>query len=615
MCGIVGYVGHRDAANIIISGLKRLEYRGYDSAGLALYPKTGNELVVVKRAGKIVNLEAGVLEMLPSTDTPYASLGIGHTRWATHGQPTEENAHPHLSRNGKFAVVHNGIIDNYAHLKDKLIEEGYTFSSETDSEVIAHLLEACYDGDLRAAVASVIDKLEGTYGICVISDLHPGLLIAARKGSPIAIGVCNGETVIASDVSAIVSHTDQVIFMDDGDILTATADSIDITSLKNVSVSHKPTTIDWDVDEIEKGGYDHFMLKEIYEQPTALANATRGRLIPKEGTVKLSGMQMDAYEMARIDRISIAACGTSLYAGMVGKNYFEEFASIPSEIQQAAEFRDRNPIVQRDTCMLAISQSGETADTLAAVREAIRKGATVLGICNSVGSTIARETSRGVYLHAGPEIGVASTKAFTCQVTVMAMMAIALGRTRRLSEHAGQAMVKELERIPELAQQVLEQNDRIKTLAEKYAGKDNFFFIGRGYMYPAALEGALKLKEISYIHAEGYHAAELKHGPIALLCEDVPVVAAVPKIPGREKTIANMQECRARKAPVLAIATEGDREIETHADDIIWIPECMEFVSPIPVVVAEQLFAYHVANLRGCEIDQPRNLAKSVTVE
>ena len=614
MCGIVGYIGKRDATNIIISGLKRLEYRGYDSAGIALCP-AGGGLDVIKRAGKIVNLEAGVLETLPVGGKPYASLGIGHTRWATHGQPTEANAHPHLSQNGQFAVVHNGIIDNYANLKDKLIADGYTFKSETDTEVIAHLIEACYDGDLRAAVARTLEKLEGTYGICVVSPLHPDLIIAARKGSPIVVGICKNETIVASDISAIIGHTDQVIFMDDGDVLTATADAIDITSLKNVPVSRKPMTIDWDPGAIEKGGYDHFMLKEIFEQPEALANATRGRLLSKEGTTKLSGMQMDAFEMARIDRISIAACGTSLYAGMVGKNYFEEFASIPTEIQQAAEFRDRNPIVLRDTCMLAISQSGETADTLAAVREASRKGATVLGICNVVGSTIAREAGRGVYLHAGPEIGVASTKAFTCQVSVMAMMAIVMGRTRRLSEHAGREMVEQLMRIPELAQRVLDQSDVIKALAEKYADKNDFFYIGRGYMFPAALEGALKLKEISYIHAEGYHAAELKHGPLALLCEDVPVVAAVPRIPGREKTIANMQECRARKAPVLAIATEGDDEIATHADDVIRIPECMEFISPIPVVVAEQLFAYHVANLRGCPIDQPRNLAKSVTVE
>ena len=615
MCGIVGYTGKRGAADIIISGLKRLEYRGYDSAGVALLPNTGANLKVIKRSGKIVNLEEAVIEMLPIRDASYACMGIGHTRWATHGQPTEENAHPHLSQNGKFSVVHNGIIDNYAGLKQKLIADGYTFKSETDSEVIAHLIQECYDGDLRAAVASTIEKLEGTYGICVISSLHPDLIIAARQGSPIVIGICKGETLIASDVSAIVSHTDQVIYMNDGDILSATHDTIDLTSLKNAPVSRKTTTIDWDLGAAEKGGYEHFMLKEIYEQPTAMANATRGRLIPKDGTVKLNGMQMESAEMARIDRISIAACGTSMYAGMVGKNYFEEFASIPSEVQQAAEFRDRNPIVLRDTCMLAVSQSGETADTLAAVREASRKGASVLGICNVVGSTIPRETGRGVYLHAGPEIGVASTKAFTCQVTVLAMMAIALGRTRRLSESAGRKMVEELARLPEIAKKVLEENDKIKVIAEKYSQKEDFFFIGRGYMFPAALEGALKLKEISYIHAEGYHAAELKHGPIALLCEDVPVVAAAPMILGREKTIANMQECRARKSPVIAIATKGDQEISTHADDIIWIPECMEFVSAIPVVIAEQLFAYHIANFRGCEIDQPRNLAKSVTVE
>ncbi len=615
MCGIVGYTGKRGAADIIISGLKRLEYRGYDSAGVALYPNVGDDLNVIRRSGKIVNLEEAVRETLPVSDASYACMGIGHTRWATHGQPTEENAHPHLSQNGKFAVVHNGIIDNYAGLKQKLIADGYTFKSETDSEVIAHLIEACYDGDLRAAVASTIEKLEGTYGICVISSLHPDLVIAARQGSPIVIGICKGETVIASDISAIVSHTNQVIFMDDGDILSATHDTIDLTSLKNAPVSRKTTTIDWDLGAAEKGGYEHFMLKEIYEQPAAMANATRGRLIPKEGTVKLNGMQMESREMARIDRISIAACGTSMYAGMVGKNFFEEFAAIPTDVQQAAEFRDRNPIVLRDTCMLAVSQSGETADTLAAVREASRKGASVLGICNVVGSTIPRETGRGVYLHAGPEIGVASTKAFTCQVTVLAMMAIAMGRTRRLSESAGRKMAQELARLPEIAEKVLEGNDAIKAIAEKYAAKEDFFFIGRGYMFPAALEGALKLKEISYIHAEGYHAAELKHGPIALLCEDVPVVAAAPMIPGREKTIANMQECRARKSPVIAIATEGDKEIDMHADDVIWIPECMEFVSAIPVVIAEQIFAYHVASFRGCEIDQPRNLAKSVTVE
>jgi len=615
MCGIVGYVGNRSAAGIIISGLRRLEYRGYDSAGIALYRKEGGDLSVVKSEGKINALVARVDTEIPTTDASFSTLGIGHTRWATHGPPTQANAHPHLSRNGKFAVVHNGIIDNYASLKEKLKAQGYTFQSDTDTEVIANLIEESYDGDLKAAVATTLQQLEGTYGIAVVSPLHPDMLVSARKGSPIVVGVCEDGAIVASDISALVDHTKQVIFLDDGDIVTTTAESIDISSLKNVPITRQTTEVDWDIGAIEKCGYDHFMLKEIFEQPQSLTNATRGRLQIKEGTAKLSGMQMDPYEMARINRVSIAACGTSLYAGMVGKYCFEDLASIPTDVQQSAEFRDRNPIILRDTYMLAISQSGETADTLAAVREAQGKGATVLGVCNVVGSTVAREAGRGVYLHAGPEIGVASTKAFTCQVTVMAMMAVLLGRTRRMSSHKGCSMVKELARLPELAERVLDQNDRIRAIAEKYAAAEDFFYIGRGYMFPAALEGALKLKEISYVHAEGYHAAELKHGPIALLSKDVPVVVAAPDIPGRTKTIANMQECRAREAPVIAIATEKDKEIELHCDDVIRIPACAEFISPIPVVIAEQLFAYHLANFRGCPIDQPRNLAKSVTVE
>ena len=614
MCGIVGYVGSKAATNIIISGLHRLEYRGYDSSGVALLNPTTSRLNLVKTPGKIDDLEASLTADMPVEATG-ATLGIGHTRWATHGEPNQVNAHPHLSRGGEFAIVHNGIIENYTALKSRLAQEGFEFVSETDSEVIAQLVERCYEGDLTRAVAATLEMVEGTYGIAVISSHHPNTMVAARKGSPIAVGICDGETIVASDISAIVQHTKQVIFLNDGDILTATGDNVEVVSLKNVPVSRETTHIDWDIDQIEKAGHEHFMLKEIYEQPTAIANATRGRLIEAEGTTKLSGMQMDPYEMARIDKILIAACGTSMYAGMVGKNYFEDFASIPSEVQQAAEFRYRNPIIQRDTYMLAISQSGETADTLAAVREARRKGATVLGVCNVVGSTIARETGRGVYLHAGPEIGVASTKAFTCQVSVMAMMAIALGRTRRLSTQAGQQMVREIMRLPEISQAVIDQDENIKGIAEKYAKAEDFFFIGRGYMYPAAMEGALKLKEISYIHAEGYHAAELKHGPIALLEENVPVVGLVPDMQGKDKTIGNMQECMARKAPVIAIATEGDKDIDAHCDDVIRIPACAEFLTPIPVVIAEQLFAYHIARIRGCSIDQPRNLAKSVTVE
>lgn len=613
MCGIVGYVGNGDAANVIISGLHRLEYRGYDSAGLALWNQGGGKFDLVKTPGKIDDLVRALATELP--DRIETGLGIGHTRWATHGEPNRANAHPHMSRSGEFAVVHNGIIENYLAIKERLIKEGFIFASETDSEVIVQLIEQCYEGDLTRAVAAALEKLEGTYGIAVICSQHPDTIVAARKGSPIAIGVCDDATIVASDISAIVQHTKQVVFLNDGDILTATGSNIEIVSQKNVPVSRETTHIDWDVDQIEKDGHEHFMLKEIHEQPLAISNATRGRLLPGDGTTKLSGMQATPAELARIDRMLIAACGTSLYAGMVGKYYFEDFASLPTEVHQAAEFRYRNPIIQPDTCMLAISQSGETADTLAAVREALRKGATVLGICNVVGSTIARETGRGVYLHAGPEIGVASTKAFTCQVSVLAMMAILLGRTRRLSMQQGEQMAEEMRRLPDIAQAVIDQEDHIRSVAEKYAKAEDFFFIGRGYMYPAALEGALKLKEISYIHAEGYQAAELKHGPIALLSKDVPVVGLVPDIQGKDKTLGNMQECLARKSPVIAIATEGDAGIESHCNDVIRVPACAEFLTPIPVVIAEQLFAYHVAKFRGCPIDQPRNLAKSVTVE
>jgi glucosamine--fructose-6-phosphate aminotransferase (isomerizing) len=614
MCGIVGYVGPRAASNIIVSGLHRLEYRGYDSAGIALLRPNDGRIKVVKTPGKITALEQRIGEETDADDRA-AMLAIGHTRWATHGPPNEVNAHPHLSGNGRIAIVHNGIIENYVELKARLTQKGHVFRSETDSEVIAHMIEECYSGDLRSAVATAIEAFDGTYGIAVISADHPDTLVAARKGSPIAVGICEDESIVASDVSALINYTQQVIFLDDGDVLTAKAGVIDITSSKNVPVTRPAIRVDWDIGQIEKGGYPHFMLKEIHEQPSAIANATRGRLLPEEGTTKLAGMQMDPRELAAISRITIVACGTSCHAGMVGKYYFEDFASVPTDVEQAAEFRYRNPIIQRDTCMLAISQSGETADTLAAVREAKRKGSIVLGICNVVGSTIAREAERGVYLHAGPEICVASTKAFTCQVTVMAMMAILLGRTRRLSVQEGARMVEGIAGLPGLVTRVLEGEAQIRQVAEKYAGANNAFYIGRGYMLPAALEGALKLKEISYVHAEGYHAAELKHGPIALLQPDVPVVVAVANVPGKSKTVSNMLECRARKAPVIAIATEGDEEIRSCCNDVIWVPPCQDFLAPVPVVVAMQLLAYYIAKLRGCPIDQPRNLAKSVTVE
>ena len=615
MCGIVGYVGQRNATGVIVSGLQRLEYRGYDSAGVALYSSHRKALMRVRSVGKIAALVGRIETDVPDQAGLDYTLGIGHTRWATHGAPTEANAHPHFSRNGEIAVAHNGIIENYVALKERLIRKGYIFTSETDTEVLAHLIEECYEGDLHRAVAAALEQVAGAYGIVVISSRHPGLIVAARKGSPIAIGVGNDETIVASDISAIINYTKQVVFLNDEDIATITAERLDISSLKNVPVSRESTHIDWNLGQIEKGGFAHFMLKEIHEQPQALANAIRGRLLEKDGTTRLSGIRMTSAEIARISRITIAACGTSYYAGMVGKYFFEDLAGLSTDIEQAAEFRYRNPIIERDTLLLAISQSGETADTIEAVREGMRKGATVLGICNVVGSTIARETGRGVYLHAGPEIGVASTKAFTAQVAVLAMLAIAFGRARRLSGSTGRNLVRELLRAPEVASAVLEQEPAIKVIAEKYARAEHMFYLGRGYMYPVALEGALKLKEISYIHAEGYHAAELKHGPIALLDEHVPVVVAVPDLPGKSKTISNMQECRARGAPVIAIATAGDDEVDRYCNDVIRVPRCLDFLAPIPVVIAEQLLAYHVAKCRGCPIDQPRNLAKSVTVE
>jgi glutamine---fructose-6-phosphate transaminase (isomerizing) len=613
MCGIVGYVGPGDPVAVLVSGLHRLEYRGYDSAGIALAAEPGTALAVVKTAGKIAELQAKIDSALPAAAY---SAGIGHTRWATHGAPTEANAHPHLSRDGRFAIVHNGIIENYAALRAQLSANGYTFTSETDSEVIAHLIEACDRGDLQEAVTAALARLEGAFGIVVLSRDYPGTLVAARKGSPIVVGLGNGWTVVASDVSAIVDHTKRVIFLNDGEIAWITPGSVDVTTLARAPVAREPEEIDWDVGRIEKGGHAHFMLKEIFEQPDALANAIRGRLIAQDGTSKLSGLQMRPAEIARMNRIVVAACGTSLYAGMVGRYFFEDIAGIPTDVEQAAEFRYRNPIIRPDTWVVAITQSGETADTLAAVREALRKGANVLAVCNVVGSTIAREAGRGVYLHAGPEIGVASTKAFTSQVAVLAMMALAFGRSRRLSADAGRRMVEDIARLPEIAAAALEQAEHVRKVAAELASARDVFFIGRGHMYPAALEGALKLKEISYIHAEGYHAAELKHGPIALLEENVPVVIPIPDVPGREKSIGNLQECAARGAPVIALAPDTvAAEIAPHCRAVIPLPECPAYLAPVPVVILEQLLAYYVALERGCPIDQPRNLAKSVTVE
>lgn len=613
MCGIVGYTGKRNNINILIDGLKRLEYRGYDSAGIAVID--GGQMKVVKAKGKVSELQNKISEIWPDTSKCHATTGIAHTRWATHGAPTEANAHPHLDEKKRFAIVHNGIIDNYASLKSHLIAQGHKFASETDSEVLAHLIDGCYEGDLIQATAAALKKVEGTFGIAVICVDNPNSIVVARRGSPIVIGIGNSETIVASDISALISYTKRVIYLNDDDIALIDAENVDIRNIDNVPVSREIAHIDWDAGAAEKGGYEHFMLKEIFEQPVAISNAIRGRIDERYVTGILSGLELGPREISMLNRIIIASCGTSMHAGMVGEYYFEDLADISTEIEQAAEFRYRNPIIEPNSLVLAISQSGETADTLAAVREAAYKGAIVASICNVVGSTIARETGQGIYLHAGPEIGVASTKAFTCQVAVLLIMALKFGRSRRLSRQDGISLIEEIKKIPQLVQEVLDRAHEIEKVAKKYAKAEDFFFIGRGYLFPVAMEGALKLKEISYIHAEGYHAAELKHGPIALLEPRVPVMALANDIPGKDKTIGNIQECRARKSPVIATSTIGDKSVIDYAEDILWIPPCSQYVAPIPTVVALQLFSYYVAKERGCSIDQPRNLAKSVTVE
>ena len=613
MCGIVGYIGKAGAPKVLINGLRRLEYRGYDSAGLAVMD--GDRIAVAKAPGKVAALKERAVADWPADRFTRANSGIAHTRWATHGPPTEVNAHPHLDHSGEIALVHNGIIENYRSLRARLEGKGHHFVSETDTEVLSHLIGECDKGDLFQAVCDALHQVEGTFGIAVLSAREPDRIITARRGSPIVIGVGDGETIIASDASAIVAHTQRVIYLDDDDIAIVTADSVDIRDLNNVPVTREIAELGMDASAAEKGGFEHFMLKEIHEQPDSLGNAIRGRVDINLGSSVLAGMGTSARDLADLNRVVIVGCGTSLHAGLVGEYAFEDLADINAEVQQAAEFRYRNPIVGSRDLVVAISQSGETADTLAAVREAKQKGAFVMSLCNVVGSTIARETGRGVYLHAGPEISVASTKAFTCQVAVLLMMALKIGRGRRYSRDEGIRLAREIEMIPSLVQRVVAQDAQIAKVAESYAQNEHAFFIGRGPMYPVALEGALKLKEISYIHAEGYHAAELKHGPIALLVDGTPVVALACDIPGKDKVLGNIEECRARGARILGIVTEGDHEAAECMDDFITIPRAHPLVATIPAVVALQLFSYHVARLRGCEIDQPRNLAKSVTVE
>jgi glucosamine--fructose-6-phosphate aminotransferase (isomerizing) len=608
MCGIVGYVGSQESLPILLEGLKRLEYRGYDSAGVAIL--NGQGLIVQKAAGKIA-----VLEGLLNGSKPRGTLGIGHTRWATHGEPTTVNAHPHVDCKGNIAVAHNGIIENYVTLRKKLEEEGHRFTTDTDTETIAHLIEKYFEGNLERAVAAALRHVTGTYGIAVISRDDPGKIVGARHGSPLVVGICDSEYVLASDVSAIIRHTNQVVYLDDEEMVVLTPRGIHTTTIREETVSKRVETVDWDLEKIEKAGYAHFMLKEIFEQPESLRNTLRGRLLAEEGTSRLGGLNMSPAELRAITRVVITACGTSWHAGMIGEYLIEELARIPVEVEYASEFRYRNPILEPGTVVIAVSQSGETADTLAAMREAKRRGARVLGVCNVVGSTIARESGGGVYIHAGPEIGVASTKAFTSQVAALALLTLYLGRLGELSPELGAELTRELASIPDKIERILAGADKVKAIAQAYARHNNFLYLGRGYNFPVALEGALKLKEISYIHAEGYPAAEMKHGPIALIDENMPVVFICTQDSAYEKVLNNMEEVRARRGKIIAIASEGDEHVATKADHVLYIPRVLGPLTPLLSVVPLQLLAYYIAVERKCDVDQPRNLAKSVTVE
>jgi len=611
MCGIVGYIGHRNALPIVVEALKRLEYRGYDSSGCALIHD--GELQVYKRAGKIIELE----RCLPEPNKCTGNLAIAHTRWATHGEPNEVNAHPHLDCKGEIAIVHNGIIENYKLLRDKLLELGHTFISETDTEVIVHLIEQFLlsEPTLEDAVRSAMTKVEGTYGLVVMSLKDPDKLIAVRKGSPLIIGIGENEHFITSDVNAIIIHTKRVIYLQDDELCVVKADGFEITTLDKRSVKPEISVVDWDISAIEKGDFKHFMLKEIFEQPVTIENAFRGRINQHLGTARLGGLGIPNFELRKIKQIHLVACGTSFHAALIGKYIIEDIARIPVFAEYASEYRYRNPIIPEDTLVFVISQSGETADTLGALREAKAKGARVLAITNVVGSTIARESDGGTYIHAGSEIGVASTKAFTSQVTIMTLLAILLGRMNYLSTVKGMEYISELENIPSKVEKILALNEYIRNIANTIKDYKNTLYLGRGINYPVAMEGALKLKEISYIHSEGYPAAEMKHGPIALIDENMPVIAIATKDPLYDKIYSNLQEVRARKGRLITIATEGDTELSKISENVIYIPDTLTNLQPLLTVIPLQLLAYNVADLKGLNVDQPRNLAKSVTVE
>ena len=612
MCGIVGYIGDKKAFPILIGGLKRLEYRGYDSAGVALL---NGSLENYKKKGKVSELEAFV-----AGKTDDGTVGIGHTRWATHGEPSDKNAHPHVSMNGHFSIVHNGIIENYAQLKRDLESHGYTFESDTDTEVLANLIEYFYLQDDKmsseAAVQLALSKVVGAYGIAVLCKKETGKIVVARKGSPLVVGLGSGEYFIASDASPIAEYTNQVIYLNDEDIAILQKDGFTLSNVQNNPVSLKISNIDMEIGAMDKGDYDYFMLKEIHEQPKTIEETFRGRLQNDYSEIVLGGLLNVFPKIEAAKRIVIVGCGTSWHAGLIAEYLFEEYAQVSVEVEYASEFRYRKPVLSSDDVVILISQSGETADTLAALELAKSKGATVLGICNVVGSTLSRETEAGVYTHAGVEIGVASTKAFTAQVTVLTMIALKLAKRKgTISDEDYKMLVKELAEIPEKGRAILEDGEKIKAIAEKYQEAVNALYLGRGYLFPVALEGALKLKEISYIHAEGYAAGEMKHGPIALVDNNLPVVVVAPQDDYYEKVVSNIQEVKARKGNVIAVVTEGDKGLKEMVNDIIEIPKSHPAVAPLLAVIPLQLMAYHIALLKGCNVDQPRNLAKSVTVE
>ena len=614
MCGIVGYIGPRKATPILIEGLKRLEYRGYDSAGLAVLQD--GRLHACKCEGRIGGLTERIAAGFAGQD---GTVGIAHTRWATHGPPTEANAHPHMDCHGRIAVVHNGIIENYTALRQVLQQKGHKFRSETDSEVLAHLISEFYHNNgchsLEEAVRIALREVTGTYGLAVLSADDPDKIVAARKGSPLILGVGPDEYIVASDASAIIEHTVNVVYLNDNEVAVIGADGLRTFTTENVLVSKQVQQIEWSLEQITLGGYDHFMLKEIFEQPEALRTCLSGRIDRRGNCIQLGGIAALARDLVKTKRVILTSCGTAWHAGLIGEYLFEDLARIPAEVEYASEFRYRNPIIEDGTVVIAVSQSGETADTLAALREAKQRGAIALGVVNVVGSTIARETDAGVYLHAGPEIGVASTKAFTAQVVVLSLMALYLGRRRLMSEATLEHYIKALEAIPDQIEKVLQQSEAIKQVAQQYVGSEHWLFLGRGYNYPVALEGALKLKEISYMHAEGLPAAEMKHGPIALIQESMPVVFVAPRCGTYDKIMGNIEEVRARGGHVIAVATEGDDQIARCAEHVFFVPDCPVPLQPLLTVVPLQLLAYHAAVARGCNVDKPRNLAKSVTVE